>query len=201
MANIFLAFDENDDNIGSFNQGCKEDYQDFLEGKDHSVTYIDSKVLEPNNIEVTIKDNPPFIFAAYSHGGIDGLYVNGVGYISTGLNVTLFKNSFFYTVSCLTGTALGSELINNGCRCYFGYKTNFNSWAGYKAFSECANFGLFKFLDGIDSNTVYDLMIEKYNEHIDDLRENNSSIQASLLLENRRGLVKLGDNISIHHLV
>lgn len=200
MVNIVLAFDEADKDVGSFNQGCKEDYEIFFSNDSaHSVTYIGSNTLNSLNIQLRIEHLSSFVFVAYSHGENYRLFSNGEDYISTKVNVELFKNSFFYTVSCHTGSQLGAELINNGCKCYFGYKTLFNSWLGYKDFSDCANFGFFKFMEGLTTDHIFEQMITKYNLHIDNLYKENF-VQASLLRENRDGLIKLGENITIQDL-
>lgn len=200
MIDILLAFDEDDDDIGSFNQGCKEDYEAFFNGSTHNIDYINSNTLNSLNVQLRVEQLSSFIFVAYSHGDNHRLFSRNGDYISTEVNIALFRNSFFYTVSCYTGNKLGNELINNGCKCYIGYKDLFNSWLGYKDFSECANYGFFKFLEGISTDEVYSSMIEKYNSHIDNLYKENF-MQAALLRENRDGLRKLGENIVINDLI
>lgn len=200
MINILLAFDEEDDDIGSFNQGCKEDFEEFFVNKNnHNITYIGTSTL--TEIEVQSKTAPlsSFIFAAYSHGDIDKLVSKNGAYVSKNEGIKTFKDSFFYTVSCLSANELGTELINNGCKSYFGYKTQFSSWQGYICFSACANYGFFKFIEGNSTHTVYDLMIENYNKHIDDMYKDDM-FQAAILLENRNGLIRLGEDITIHDL-
>lgn len=197
MINILLAFDEEDENIGSFNQGCKEDYETYFSGSDYkNITYINSNSLNSLNVQIKSEEEQPFIFAAYSHGEKYRLFAKEGDYVSSTVNITSFKNSFFYTVSCHTASQLGLELITNGCKCYFGYKTLFNSWLGFKDFSECANFGFFKFIEGITTDDIFKQMMTKYNHHIDSLYKNDF-FQASLLRENRDGLIKLGENINI----
>nr|WP_199163023.1 hypothetical protein [Elizabethkingia sp. ASV34] len=200
MINILLAFDEEDEVIGSFNQGCQEDYREYFEDSNHGiVTYINSGSLNSLNIQLRTEQLPSFIFVAYSHGEDYRLFSKSGDYISSSINIELFRNSFFYTVSCNTGNTLGVDLISNGCKCYFGYKTLFNSWCGYKAFSECANYGFFKFIEGDSTDEIYKVMIERYNYHIDNMYVRNF-LQASLLRENRDGLIKLGEDINIEDL-
>lgn len=200
MINILLAFDEEDDEIGAFNRGCKEDYMDFLNDTDNNIIDIGSNTLNSLNIQLRTEQLSSFIFVAYSHGEDYRLFSRSGDYISTEVNISYFSNSFFYTVSCHTGSQLGNELIKNGCKCYFGYKNLFNSWLGYKDFSECANYGFFRFLEGTLTDEIYNSMIEKYNIHIDRLYKDNF-MQAALLMENRDGLVKLGENIVINDLI
>lgn len=200
MINILLAFDEDDEEIGPFNRGCKEDYETYFTSSEHNITYINSNSLNSLNIQVKTELLSSFIFVAYSHGEINKLFSKSGDYVSDTVNIKHFKNSFFYTVSCNTGIQLGNDLISNGCKCYFGYKKLFNSWLGYKEFSECANYGLFKFIEGSNTNEVYEQMIIKYNSHIDNMYTEHF-FQASLLMENRNGLIKLGENIVVNNLL
>ncbi|RKO69243.1 hypothetical protein D7322_23730 [Sphingobacterium puteale] len=201
MINLFLAFDEEDGSMGTFNQGCLEDFETYFH-KDHPIkpSYIRSRTLNPVNIEINLDrlKTKSFIFSAYSHGLDDRLVIKDSPYIDD-TNVNLFKNSLFYTVSCSSANILADRLIENGCHCYLGYKCLFNYWDGYREFSECANFGLFKIFDGVDSRGAFDRMLEKYNECIDRLVEENIDgfMQAALLRENRDGLVHKGNSISI----
>lgn len=197
MINIVLAFDEEDEEIGSFNQGCKEDYEEFFSNSDYkNVTYITSQTLNSLNVQLKAEASLPFVFVAYSHGENHRLFSKEGDYISSTVNIASFKDSFFYTVSCHTGNQLGKELVENGCKCYFGYKDLFISWSGYKEFSECANIGFFKFIEGVSADEVFEQILNKYNESIDSLYINDF-FQASLLRANRDGLIKLGENITI----
>lgn len=200
MIDILLAFDELDADIGSFNQGCKEDYEDFFDVDcDHNITYIGTSTLTEIEVQSKIAPLSSFIFVAYSHGDIDKLVSRNGAYVSKNEGIKTFKNSFFYTVSCLSANELGTELINNGCKSYFGYKTQFSSWQGYICFSKCANYGFFKFIEGNSTHTVYKLMIENYNKHIDDMYIGDM-LQAAILRENRDGLIRLGEDITINDL-
>lgn len=196
MTDFIFAFDNEDEDIGSFVQGCREDLEDFFRELTHNPTYIDSRSLNAVNIQMRTEKLDSFVFAAYSHGHNNMLATRNSSYISVDLNVSTFKNAFFYTVSCLTGKELGVKLIENGCRCYFGYKTTFSCWLGYAQFSICANFGLIKFIEGQKTMDVFNLMIENYNSQIDSLFPTDF-LQASLLRENRDGLVRIGEDFSI----
>lgn len=202
MINLFLAFDEEDDTMGMFNRGCIEDFETYFH-QDHPIrpNYIRSRMLNSVNIELRLTDTKStFVFGAYSHGYKDRLVARKSPYIGAD-NVSLFKNSLFYTVSCSSAIALADQLIENGCLCYFGYRCLFNYWDGYKEFSECANYGLFRIFEGVAMGDVYCQMIEKYDECIDRLVDegDDSFMQAALLRENRDGLVRKGEiDISIY---
>jgi len=201
MINLFLAFDEEDDTMGAFNRGCIEDFETYFH-KDHPIKphYIKSRILNSANIELKLNGaKSTFVFGAYSHGHEDRLIAQRSSYIDTN-NVALFKGALFYTVSCSSAIALADQLVENGCLCYFGYKCLFNYWDGYKEFSECANYGLFKIFEGIATDEVYNQMLKNYNECIDRLVDEgeDSFMQAALLRENRDGLVRKGAEVSIN---
>ncbi len=202
MTNLFLAFDDDDDVMGAFNRGCIEDFESYFHEK-HPITpkYIKTRTLNAANLELSLRNGgstSTFVFSAYSHGHVDRLVANNSSYVDEN-NVALFKNSLFYTVSCSSAISLADQLLNSGCACFFGYKCLFNYWDGYKEFSECANFGLFRIFEGMSTHHTYHQMVEKYNECIDRLVEEGSDsfMQAALLRENRDGLVRKGDDISI----
>lgn len=200
MTKIILAFDDEDETMGEFNRGCREDYEAFLANYDYPISAINSSQLNDLNIQFQTNENNPFIFVAYSHGLNEGLYSRAGAYVSTSVNHTCFTQSFFYTVSCYSADELGSCLIENGCYSFFGYKSLFNFWVGYKSFSHCANYGFFLFLQGKNTSEIYDAMIEEYNNHIDQMYSQNA-LAASLLLDNRRALVYKGQSITITNLL
>ena len=201
MANILMAFDEQDATMGSFNQGCFESYQEYLNGKEFSVTYINSAQLNEANIQLRTSMLSPFVFAAYSHGSENGELLSTQGiYLSTTVNQTSFGNSFVYTVSCHVGSSLAKCMIDNGCLSFLGYKSFFYFWDGYKCFSDCANFGLFLFLEKINTLEVHRQMIMKYDDEIDKIYLSDYLV-ASLLRENRDALIHLGNDITIEDLL
>lgn len=202
MTDLFLAFDDEDHEMGAFNRGCIEDFESYFHEK-HPIKpkYIKTRTLNAANLELSIGigvSKGTFVFSAYSHGYVDRLVANKSSYVDE-YNVTLFKNALFYTVSCSSGNSLADQLLESGCACFFGYKCPFHFWAGYKEFSECANFGLFRIFEGFSTVHTYHQMVEKYNECIDRLVEEGSDsfMQAALLRENRDGLVRKGDDILI----
>lgn len=196
MTDFICAFDNEDKDIGSFVQGCRENLEEFFESQSLSPIYIDSRSLNALNIKMRTENLSSFVFVAYSHGNEDTLATRSSNYVSTTENVDSFENAFFYTVSCLSGTNLGQSLIDNGCKCFFGYRTTFSCWLGYREFMDCANFGLIQFVNGQNTEDIYHQMIENYNNSIDNLFPTDF-FQASLLRENRDGLVRLGDSFSI----
>ena len=197
MAKTILAFDENDSVLGSFFQSCKENLDSFFAQIDIQPTFLNSNTLNDLAIEIVTKDISSFVFGAYSHGDNDCLLKKtSIPYISL-TNSSNFKNSFFYTFSCSTGKELGLNLIKNGCHCYIGYNDIVAIWSTYqKPFIECANYGIIQFFYGEESHTIINQMKEKYNDEIDNMYKQDFLI-ASILRDNRDGLIILGKNISL----
>jgi hypothetical protein len=197
MANTILAFDELDTVLGSFFQSCKENLDSFFAQIDIQPTFLNSNKLNDLAIEIVTKEVTSFVFGAYSHGGNDCLLKSAsTPYISR-TNSYNFKKSFFYTFSCSSGKELGADLIDNGCHCYIGYKDIVAIWSTYpKPFIECANYGLIQFFNGEESHSIINQMKDKYNKEIDKMYRQDFLI-ASILMENRDGLILLGNNISL----
>lgn len=192
MINTILAIDDRDDVLGGFYTECLADLESFENDK-CSITFIKSNALNDLAISMTVPQNGRFIFLAYSHGSDSELLARGTTpYISETLNITRFKDSFFYTCSCCTGKRLGQLLINNHCISYIGYSEKFELWDFNRPpFVECANYGYKLFVQGNNVESIIDQMKAKYDEHINDY--NNDFFGAAHLLANRNALVALGD--------
>lgn len=200
MTSTILAFDELDKVLGSFFQSCKEDLDSFFDKSDIKPTFLNSNKLNDLAIGFVTQDIPSFVFGAYSHGGSDCLLKSAsIPYVSRN-NSANFKKSFFYTFSCSSGKELGTDLINNGCHCYIGYRDVIAIWSTYpKPFIECANHGLIQFFNGEESYTIINQMKNKYNEEIDNVYKEDFLI-ASILKDNRDALILHGNNINISHI-
>ncbi len=197
MAKTILAFDELDSKLGLFFQCCKENLDLFFAQINIQPTFLNSNKLNDLAIEIVTKDVSSFIFGAYSHGGNNCLVKSAkIPYVSS-TNSSNFKNSFFYTFSCNSGIELGANLIENGCHCFIGYKDIVAIWSTFpKPFINCANYGLIQFFNGEESHSIINQMKEKYNDEIDNMYKQDFLI-ASILKDNRDGLIMLGKNISL----
>ena len=198
MAKFLLAFDVDDVNIGSFNQGCMEDVLQFFDklDHDHQTLLVESKHLNPVYFSLAKGILQNDVFVAYSHGTSSSLVTDNGDYVSSKGDLDLFSGSFFYTVSCHSATLLGHKLVEEGCLCYIGYKKEFHSWLGYRWFQDCANHGLFIFLKGLGSYDAFSDMKNYYNDAIDEASIENPLAAASLRY-NRDALVIIGNDISI----
>lgn len=200
MISTILAIDERDYVLGNFYTECLTDLENFENDK-CAITYIKSNALNDLAISVTVPKGGKFVFLAYSHGSDSELLAGGVTpYISENLNITLFKNSFFYTCSCSTGKRLGQVLIDNECISYIGYREKFEIWDFNRSpFVECANYGYKLFVQGNNVESIIEQMRAKYDEHISNY--NNDFFGAAHLLANRNALLALGDlSYSINNL-
>lgn len=196
MTSFICAVDNADVEIGSFMQGCIESLEDFFFEQGLSPIVIDSRNLNSAHVKMNTEAFSSFVFAAYSHGSEDALTMASSPYVSIHHNIDSFINALFYSVSCLSGNVLGKSLIANGCRCFFGYRTIFSCWLGYREFVDCANFGLIQFVGGFSTVEVYHMMIKQYDLCIDNLFATDF-FQAALLRENRDGLIRLGEDFTI----
>lgn len=204
MAKTILAFDESDKALGSFFLACKVNLEEFFEKGAILTTQLNSSRLNDLAIQFATADHASFIFGAYSHGGNDCLVQAAkTPYISMELNGMCFKNSFFYTFSCLAGKELGENLVHKaGCICFIGYKESVAIWSTFiQPFVETANYGLFQFFSGHNTIDIVQQMKAKYNHEIDLLYKQDFLI-ASILRENRDALTFHGNGVVIdqfHH--
>ena len=200
MINTFLAFDNEDVDLGKFFTECSEDLISHFEINEIHYFLLNSPKLNSIIIEATLEKIKTFIFLVYCHGSDTELLARGVNPFINSDNAFNFSNSFFYTCSCHTGKGLAKTLIENGCLSYIGYNNKFSIWDYNRPpFIDCANFGIKLFLQGSSSEEILKRMLDKYNEHIDNY--NHDVFGAAILLSNRRALRHLGSNIVIGDLV
>jgi hypothetical protein len=201
MIDILLAFDNDDKSAGAFLTECRNDIITFFNGKAFPLSIINSGGLNENHINRSTINLQSFIFVTYCHGDEVCLAEGGVNiFLSETVNISNFSNTFFYTVSCSSGHTLGHELVKNGCQSFFGYKNEFNFYNGFPSFLECANYGLYLFIDGEYTDNIYFQMIQHYDKHIKKVYKVDSFV-ASLLLGNKDALVKIGNNICVNDLI
>lgn len=201
MISTILAVDEQDEVLGGFYAECLADLERFENDK-CTIKAVKSNALNDLTISLSVPENGKFVFLAYSHGSDSELLAGGIApYISVTLNISLFKNSFFYTCSCNTGKRLGQSLIDNECISYIGYKEKFEVWDYNRTpFVECANYGYKLFVHGNNVESIIEQMKAKYDEHI--ANYTNDFFGAAHLLANRNALLALGDlTYSIHSIL
>ncbi|NHN27081.1 hypothetical protein FIA58_015465 [Flavobacterium jejuense] len=201
MIDVILTFDNLNPNGGQFMNACLEDINNYFSNKQHRLTILTSHEINSETINLSTKDLKSFIFVPYCHGNESCLgNINSEIFISPDLNITNFSNTFFYTFSCSSGLKLGPELIKNNCICFFGYNNTIYSIIGHNQFQFCANFGLFLFIEGINTDAILIQMKKTYEEKVDELYKVDF-FSASHLRSNKDSLIKIGKNITINDLI
>jgi hypothetical protein len=197
MPDILIVCDEEDATLGSFFLECKKHLDSFFKSKNIAYAELKSSQLNDLAISMHVGPLPKFIFGAYSHGSSTSLLKSArTEYVSIAQNGKDFAGGFVYTFSCSAGENLGKELIQNNCQCFIGYSKVVYIWTNFFGpFIECANHGMIDFFNGLDTSSVFNSMVDKYNEEIDKMYEIDPLVAADLVA-NRRALVMHGNNVS-----
>jgi hypothetical protein len=114
MLKVIIAFDDQDEVLGSYFTACKDDILGFLtEQKDKGrqlevVEIIHSKNCHTAYVDMRIAayQNVPLLFIAYSHGLSHSLRCNSVSYIHSD-NIKSLFNAWLYTNACSSAKELG----------------------------------------------------------------------------------------------
>lgn len=122
MINLFIAYDSTEKIFAGLATHIK---LKFINNPDYSIIEITHPDLNETyvNTLINLKDSDVFIFAGYSHGEKDmllNLKTASTSFTST-RSTTHYRNSIFYTFSCLSGQHLADSLISDGSLAYFGY--------------------------------------------------------------------------------
>lgn len=204
MANFQIAFDNHNLNLGYYFEESKKDIVAYINQacQNPLITEIPSPKCNQAYIDICIPqvNQNNFLFIAYSHGEPHRLIANGVLYVDLQLNAHLFVNSFFYSMSCHTGKALGPNLVNNhNCHAFIGY--NDLAWilngAYFQLSIDCDNYGLKQFISGAVLGDAFENMKKNFTIQIDILEQQGEIIFAGLLRKNRDALVFFG-NKNLH---
>lgn len=199
MINFHIAFDGGDADLGNYFEVSKTDIVDFInaECNGHQIHEIPSNLCNQAYIDVRIPqvNGSNFIFAVYAHGNDNELVSNGSFFIKKDVNSSLFVNSFFYSMSCLTGKELGKSLIANGSHVFIGYSMEAEALLGnYMQMSiDCDNHGMKNFIRGLKLQECFDQMKQHFTEKIDWLEANGEPVLAAYLMTNRDALVLEGN--------
>ncbi|MCP5061554.1 MAG: hypothetical protein GY936_03715 [Ignavibacteriae bacterium] len=196
MINTLLVFDENDNTLGSFFSLCKEELESYFFRTNIDIDIIDKRSIFDIVLDIKIasfnKEN--FVFAVFSHGDSENLLQDGTTpFISTSSDLSKYMDSFFFSFACETGKILGEKLVEYGCKCFIGYKEKTYVWTTYmNPFVKTATYGLIQFYKGKNMSDIFNDMKNIYDEEIDKLYKTDFVI-ASILMDNRDGLVMYGD--------
>lgn len=201
MIKVALAFDNISslDRMGRFFESCAADFKIFLGKHENDLVEISGANLNYDSIHQTLSAfENRFVFVSFSHGKHDALICSHATpeYVSLTVNFSLFRESFFYTWSCLSSLALGEGLRSlHGCSVYWGHSSEV--WAPYDAtqqgiFIQCVNRGIEQFVMGKTVQEAKENAIEYYNEKIDELAEINYPLSSRLRI-NRDSMDVKGD--------
>ncbi|QQS30685.1 MAG: hypothetical protein IPM47_07075 [Sphingobacteriales bacterium] len=189
MINTLLAYDNADDDLGTFYALCALQSKIILQ--EIACLYeFDANLLDRSNIENKISDfnGSPFLFIAFSHGLPDALINNSERFICTE-NAYFFGKSIVYTFACHASIELGEALINEGCHAFLGYDKEVHHVVGYECvFIECICFALQSMIDGENIGTAIKLMQDKYTYYIDIFDDTGDFILLYNLRKNRDSL-------------
>jgi hypothetical protein len=118
---IIIAYDNQDEVLGSYFAACKEDILGFLNEQKAEgfpleiVEIIDSTTCHSAYIDLKLKDyqDQPLLVIAYSHGLSHSLRCNNAGYIHSD-NVHLLFNACLSTNACSSAKELGIQFHGQG---------------------------------------------------------------------------------------
>jgi hypothetical protein len=198
MINTFIAYDDNDRDLGNYFEDSHNDIHAVI-AADMNITNVSIRGLDCTeifiNTTILILNGSRFVFIALSHGNEEELVSHEV-YVSANNSAT-FAHSLFYTCACSTGFILGDTLIDAGCLTYIGYFDTVLVNLDYSPiFFACQNFGIKSFLTNNETIEVsFNKMIDFYNREIDRLVMGTTDdlIAASSLISNRDCLTILGN--------
>lgn len=200
MKELLIAYDTDDDKLGSFFRHCKDCIEPYLEKVEVNYQSAIGEQLNEALIEWYVQEKKSFIFSSFSHGDSQNLlWKNSTPYISMAINGDKFTGSFIYAFACNSGETLGQNLVENGCKCYIGYSKSVSIWSTeLTAFAHCAIIGFVQFLNGsVNSQQMLDSIKQEYTGYIDKVYTKNYVV-AAIMRENRSSIVLHGDsNVTI----
>lgn len=198
MINQVVVLDGEDEVLGDFFSLCADQAHSRCEA--HGGVIVTQRVgsdeVTSTNISGLLSkvNQQGFIFLGFVHGTPEAMVINGTdNFVSTADNYYVFSNAFLYTFSCYNGTELADKLLTNGAISFWGYSKK--AWVCHAFHSEFANAalsGYYHFLDGHNTATAYERMIDDINNQIDAIYQ-RSMFAASTLMDNRDALILKGD--------
>jgi hypothetical protein len=194
MVSFDICFDNTDALLGLYFEQSKVDIVNFIivNCLNHTINEIPSHRCNQAYIDIRIAqiNINNFLFIAYAHGKDDSLVANGSYFIKKNVNSSLFVNSLFYSMSCLTAKELGADLVVNGSHAFIGYNNDADALLGnHQQLSiDCDNSGIKNFILGSSIKEAFNQMKDFFTQKIDWLEENGEPLLAALLTANRDSL-------------
>lgn len=185
MVDIVIVCDNQDEKLGSFFKDCLDDTFGFLQEQNlnQNLKIFDSTNCRLASLNSHLQTVGQCIFIAFSHGRSDSLVCNGEEYVFNTVNTHLFKDSFVYSIACLTAKNIGPTLIENNCSAFIGYDKAVNTLLNYKSIHlNCELSGLKAFISlNITVSEAYNKMVSYYNDTIDRQRNIDPFFAAELV--------------------
>ena len=202
---IIIAYDNQDEILGSYFEACKDDILGFLiEQKENGFPLEIAEVIGSDNchsayidIKLNNYQNHPLLVIAYSHGLPHSLRCKSAGYIHSD-NIHLFFNSYFSTNSCSSAKELGVSFTGKQ-GVFIGFDTEVCALLGdtnnaRRISINCDNYGI-KYSIVMRDKTMaetYKAMKDYYSKKIGEL----AFFEASNLEEARNAL-KIHGNVNL----
>jgi hypothetical protein len=203
---VIIAYDSQDEDLGSYFTACKEDIVGFLEEQKENgfpleiIEIIDSRNCHTAYIDLQLAkyQNDSLLFIAYSHGLSHSLRCNRAGYIHSD-NVSQLFHSWLYTNACSTAKELGIQFDGqNGV--FIGFDKEIKAFkheSGLMQISiNCDNCGIKYSISPHLPSAIqtYKAMKSYYNSQIDRLDElRMDAISLGYLRETRDALKIYGN--------
>jgi len=197
-----ICCDEQDSEVGHFVQLCADQTQASLDDIGIIIERLNSDDLTSARVNQLANQNgdQPFICAAYSHGNESALVNESLSteYVSINVNLTSFRNVFFYTWACYAGVELAEALCKNGCAVFIGHITKVivvgPGDPALQAFVNCATYGLDRFYhDNVTAVNSLRLMKDYCDTVQQELYESGDTY-ASILIQDFSNSIEIFGN-------
>lgn len=189
---IYIAFDNEDKNLGHFYQSCHDRIREVAVENGFDYRSFTSQSLTKENIDTHTSEADEYVFSAFSHGTDNSLLCRNNAYIKVDDNVKNFYSSIFYTFACYSANGIGKEFEKSYVLGYFGY--NNKAWVFplfEDIFVECATKGLVSYIEGKTLKEARKDLIAEYDKHLKNARLNPVY---ACLLKNKQALVTIINN-------
>lgn len=189
---IYIAFDNEDKQLGHFFQSCFDKIREVAVEKGFDYESLTSANLTKENVNNYTSEADEYVFSAFSHGTNDSLLCGKDAYIEANDNVKNFYSSVFYTFACFSANGIGKEFNESYVLGYVGY--NNQAWVvpDYESiFVECATKGLVSFIEGKTLITSVKDLIAEYDKCLKNAKMNPIY---GFLLRNKQALVTIVNN-------
>ena len=188
-SSIYIACDNEDQELGHFFQSCHDKIRDVAVANDFQYESLTSQHLTKENINKHTSGAGDYVFAAFSHANDDAFVCGGNTYIGGNDNVKNFYSSIFYSFACYTANGIGKEFEKAYVLGYSGYNNEVTVVpACEEMFVECATRGLVSYIEGKTLEEAVSDLIAEYDRCLSQAKVN--LIYASLL-KNKQALVTI----------